>query len=204
MRLTDPTAALSAALLCSSCLCGAISGEVKPRTINVEATRTVSTGADCGASPLPTATVDLAALFRDADLDLSQGCLRSLSFGLVADLVLLPAPGCAEPHGTATVNTVVLGLTCFDGSHRDLSVVCPDTHLDFADSTLSNAALNACLDLAEVQLAEPMRVAANTCRPTRLDASVTGQCAADTCVAVTLKMGFRLNSATAQLGGTCP
>jgi hypothetical protein len=191
-------------MLLTGCVCGTITGEVKPRTVNIEATRTVASGTDCAGSPLPTATVDLAALFREADLDLSQGCLRSLSFGLVAELVLLPGPGCAAARGTSTLDKVVLTLTCQDGSHTELSVVCPDHQLDFTDVTVSSDALNRCLDVAEVQLAEPMRVAANTCRPTRLDATVAGACSADTCVAATLKMGFRLNSATAQLGGTCP
>lgn len=186
------------------CLCGTITAEVKPRTVNVEATRTVATGADCGASPLPTAVVDLAALFEDAELDLNQGCLRSLSFSLVADLALLPGTGCAAARGTSTLDKLVLSLTCQDGTRSELSVVCPDKSLDFASQEYSYDVLNRCLDLAETQLQEPLRVAANTCRPTRLEAAVTGSCSADTCVAATVKMGFRLNSAVAQLGGTCP
>lgn len=197
------TLTLSGVLL-SGCLCGAISAEVKPRTVNVEATRAVGSGGECGNSPLPTAVVDLAALFKDAELDLSQGCLRSLSFGLVADLVLLPGPGCTAARGSSTLDKLELALTCQDGTRSTLSVVCPDKRLDFTSQEYSYDVLNRCLDLAETQLQEPLRVAANTCRPTRLEAAVTGACAADTCVAVTVKMGFRLNSAVAQLGGTCP
>jgi hypothetical protein len=198
------TAVALAGALISGCLCGVITGEVKPRTVNVEATRTVATGADCGSSPLPTAVVDLGALFKEADLDLTQGCLKSLSFGLVADLVLLPGPGCAAARGTSTLDKLVLSLTCQDGTRSELSVVCPDKSLDFGSQESSYDVLNRCLDLAEAQLVEPLRKAANTCRPTRLEAAVTGTCSADTCVAATVKMGFRLNSAVAQLGGTCP
>ena len=184
--------------------CQPIVIEVKPRTVNVESTTQVGGAMDCRDHVLPSGSVELEAMLKEAGLDLSQGCLKALSFGLLGEIALSGTASCAMPRGTGTLESVRVDLVCADGSTRTLTQVCPQTSFDFSDAWGTQQSFNACLDLAETELSEPLRKATNECRPKKLTAVPVGSCSADACFAATLKMGFRLNSATAQLGGSCP
>ncbi len=185
--------------------CAPVEVEIKPRAVSTN----VSAGADssmvCGDKPFGTSSIDFAALEKEAGIDLSQGCLKSVKFTLTAEVTSLThGQGCVAPRGLVTMPEFDIELTCADQTVAVVPVLCPKPTIDVADGTDIFQKINACLDVVETQENDRLRRLINSCRPTALRAYGKGTCSADVCFAATFKISFAYSSAVAQLGGTCP
>jgi hypothetical protein len=114
-----------------------------------------------------------------------------------------PSGTCAREQGIVTIDTFRMDLTCQDKTTSSLEAACPVKTINLPDGSIFDT-LNACLDAFEVQHADSLRRAFNTCKPTSMVGAFHGSCTADTCFTADFKVAFRLASAVAVVNGSCP
>lgn len=198
--------ALSAGLLLASCN---IEVQVdKPHTVAQQVPAASTPTQACSDTPFGAATIDIAALAKDAEVDFNAGCLKSATWTLVTEVTSLgggtgPSGVCAREQGVVTIDTFRIDLACQDQTTSSLEVACPVKAINLPDGSIFDT-LNACLDAFEVQHADSLRRAFNTCKPTSMVGAFHGSCTADTCFTADFKVAFRLASAVAVINGSCP
>lgn len=189
-------------------------GACAPPTIEVKDRKLATTnpvGVDsmrlCSGAPFGTGVVDFGKDLREAGIDLSQGCIKSGTFELVAEVRdLTPGSGCTAISGTATVTGVFVEATCSTAAlpTQTLRATCQSNTIQVADGTQVFEAINGCLDELERTQTEPLRKLINSCKPTKLKFVVEGTCSADLCFQANILIGVQTRNVVAQLGGVCP
>lgn len=198
-------------LACCSLLLLSCNIEVKvdkPHTVALQVPASSTPTQACSQTPFGSAPFDIAALAKDAEVDFNAGCLKSATWTLVTEVTSLgggtgPGGACAHEQGVVTIDTFRIDFTCGDGTSTSLATPCPVKSINLPDGSIFDT-LNACLDAFEVEQAEPLRRAFNTCKPTAMVGAFHGSCTADTCFTADFKVAFRLASAVAVINGSCP
>lgn len=180
----------------------------KPHHVDLQVPASSTAVAACSETPFGTATIDIAALAKSADVDLNSGCLKSAVFNLVAEVTSLgggtsPTGTCASERGVVTIDTFRVDLACQDKTTKSLENPCPQKTIDLPDGTI-HPRMNACLDAFEADKSEDLRRLVNSCKPTSMTAAFHGSCTANTCFSAEFKVAFRLESAVAVVNGACP
>lgn len=179
----------------------------KPQHVDLQIPAASTATAACSATPFGSATIDITALAKNAQVDLNQGCLKSAVFNLVQEVTTMsggtsPSGTCTSPRGIVTLEKFRTELTCQDKSTKIIENACPQKTVDLSDDV--GPKLAACLDTFEVDKTEELRRAVNACKPTSMVAAFHGSCSADTCFTAEFKVSLRLESAVAVVNGSCP
>lgn len=184
-----------------------------PTTIEVKDRRLASTtpvGIDstklCNGAPFGSGVIDFGKDLKEAGIDLSQGCIQSGAFELVAEYSDIgPGTGCAMATGAVTLTGLSIEASCTRGLEKQsLRTTCTASRLEVADGTQVFTALNACLDEVERTQTEPFRKLINSCKPTKLTLTAEGVCSADLCFSAKLLLGVSTKNVVVQLGDGCP
>jgi len=193
-------------LLLTLASCAPTTIEVKDRKLNTTTPVGIDSTKACNGEPFGSAVIDIGKDLKEAGIDLSQGCIQSGTFELVAEYGHVAAgPGCAMPRGTITLSGIIVEATCTVGLEKQsLRTSCTSNRLEVADGTQVFNALNACLDEVERTQVEPFRRLINSCKPTKLKVVAEGSCSADLCFTANVLFGLQTKNVVAQLGGTCP
>lgn len=180
--------------------------EVKDRKLSTTTSVGVDSTTLCDGAPFGKGSIDYAKDLKEAGVDLSQGCIKSGSFELVAEYSdVLPGASCTTPTGTVTLTGISLEADCTAGDPKQtLRTTCAANRLDVTDGTKVFVTINACLDEIERTQTEPLRQLINSCKPSKLTFVVEGSCSADLCFKAKLLFGVQTKNVVAQLGGTCP
>lgn len=193
-------------LLLALASCGPTTIEVKDRKLATTTPVGIDSTKLCNGEPFGAGVIDFGKDLKEAGIDLSQGCIRSGTFELVAEYGdVLPGAGCSMPTGTVTLSGLTVEATCTVGLEKQsLRTSCTSNRLQVADGTQVFLALNACLDEVERTQVEPFRKLINTCKPTKLKLVAEGSCSADLCFTANVLFGVQTKNVVAQLGGDCP
>ncbi|MBM4781996.1 MAG: hypothetical protein GQE15_30310 [Archangiaceae bacterium] len=193
-------------LLLALASCGPTTIEVKDRKLATTTPVGIDSTKLCNGEPFGAGVIDFGKDLKEAGIDLSQGCIRSGTFELVAEYGdVLPGAGCSMPRGTVTLSGLTVEATCTVGLEKQsLRTSCTSNRLEVADGTQVFLALNACLDEVERTQVEPFRKLINTCKPTKLKLVAEGSCSADLCFTANVLFGVQTKNVVAQLGGDCP
>lgn len=186
--------------------CSPTTIEVKDRRLAVDTRVGVDATVQCDGKPFRSGAFDLAKDLAAAGIDLSQGCLRSGRFELVAEYSDVgPGTGCSAATGTATVSGVAIEAACTRGLERQsVRALCQPRVLEVADGTQVFEGLNACLDELERTQSEGLRQLINACKPTTLTLTVEGSCSSNLCFSGAVRFGVATKNVVVQLGDGCP
>ncbi|MBL8922762.1 MAG: hypothetical protein JNJ54_28190 [Myxococcaceae bacterium] len=198
------TTALSVLFVLAGCAPTTI--EVKDRRLATTTPVGVDSTRVCNGQPFGSGTIDFGKDLKEAGIDLSQGCIASGSFELVAEYSDIgPGTGCSAATGSVTLTGLAIEATCTKGLERQsLRTSCTSSRLEVADGTQVFTALNACLDEVERTQTEPFRKLINACKPTKLTLTAEGFCSADVCFSAKLLLGVATKNVVVQLGDGCP
>ena len=95
-------------LLLTLASCAPTTIEVKDRKLNTTTPVGIDSTKACNGEPFGSAVIDIGKDLKEAGIDLSQGCIQSGTFELVAEYGDVAAgPGCAMPRGTITLSGTV-------------------------------------------------------------------------------------------------
>lgn len=197
---------LAPAVLLTLVACAPTTIEVKDRRLATTRPVGVDSTTLCNGEPFGSGVIDFGKDLKEAGIDLSQGCIASGTFELVAEYSDVgPGMGCAAATGSVTLSGLAIEATCTVGLEKQsIRTSCASNRLEVADGSQVFLALNACLDEVERTQVEPFRKLINSCKPTKLKLIVEGTCSADLCFSAKLLLGVATKNVVAQLGDTCP